>query len=90
LPLDERQSEEMILTSAQSLFAAIVLSDLRFTRGEALGLAGLFVAQFFFPGTEDRYYFIGIYLGLSAILLASAERRRDFFGLVFSLPASDR
>ncbi len=90
LPLDARQSEEMFLTSAQSLFAAVVLADLRFTRVEALGLAGLFVAQFFFTGTEDRYYFIAVYLLLTAVLLASAQRRRDFFGLVFSLPASDR
>lgn len=90
LPLDARQSEEMILTSAQSLFAAVVLCDLRFTRGEALGLAGLFLAQFFFPGTDDRYYFIGLYLVLTVALLATRERRRDFFGLVFSLPASDR
>jgi len=90
LPLDARQSEEMILTSAQSLFASVVIADLRFTRAEALGLASLFGAQFLFPGTTERYYFTGLYLALTAVLLASAQRRRDFFGLVFSLPASDR
>ncbi len=90
LPLDARQSEEMLLTSSQSLLAAVVICDLRFTRGEALALAAVFLAQFFFPGTEERYWFSALYLGLAAALLYPAERRRIFFGLLFSTPAKDR
>jgi cation:H+ antiporter len=90
LPLDERQSEEMLLTSAQSLLAAVVICDLEFSRAEALALAGLFLGQFFFPGTHERYYFVVLYLLLSAAMLASPTRRRTFFGLLFSSPASDR
>lgn len=90
LPLDERQSEELLLTSAQSLFAAVVICDLRFTRGEALALALAFGGQFLFPGTEERYYFSAFYLILAAAMLISPVRRRTFFGLLFSSPARDR
>jgi cation:H+ antiporter len=83
LPLDERQTEELILTSSQSLLAAILICDLRFTRVEALGLALLFGGQFLFTETEVRYFFIAVYLLLSGVLLAtSARRRRTFVGLI--------
>jgi cation:H+ antiporter len=83
LPLDERQTEELILTSSQSLLAAILICDLRFTRFEAVGLALLFGGQFLFTETEVRYFFIALYLLLSAVLLAtSAQRRRTFVGLI--------
>jgi cation:H+ antiporter len=90
LPLDERQTEELILTSAQSLLAAIVISDLRFTRREGMALAALFAGQFLFTSTEVRYLFIALYLLISLGLLMSAKRRRVFAGLLFSGPRSDR
>ena len=62
LPLDARQTEELILTSAQSLLAALLIVDLRFTRTEALMLAVLFLGQFLFTTTETRYFFIALYL----------------------------
>ena len=86
LPLDERQTEELILTSAQSLLAAIVISDLRFSRVEGIGLAVLFAGQFLFTSTEVRYLFIALYLTLSLGLLFSAKRRRIFFSLLSSGP----
>jgi cation:H+ antiporter len=89
LPLDARQTEELILTSAQSLFAAIVIADLRFSRPEAIALAVLFGGQFLFTSTEVRYLFTAFYLLLSALMLLSAERRRVFFGLLFSAPHSE-
>lgn len=88
LPLDERQTEELILTSAQSLLAAIVIADLRFTRREGMALAALFAGQFLFTSTEVRYLFIAFYLLLSVGLLLSAERRRVFARLLFSGPRS--
>jgi len=92
LPLDHRQTAELWLTSAQSLLAAIVISNLRFTRREALVLALLFAAQLFFPSTAVRWGFVALYLLLAAGLLVFGPRgqREAFFALVFSLPSSDR
>ncbi|MFQ5418229.1 MAG: sodium:calcium antiporter, partial [Myxococcota bacterium] len=70
LPLDARQTEELILTSAQSLLAVIVIVDLRFSRAEAVSLAVLFLAQFRFTSPEVRYFFIAIYLAIALVLLA--------------------
>ncbi|HKJ24351.1 MAG TPA: hypothetical protein VKB65_05970, partial [Myxococcota bacterium] len=70
LPLDARQSEELWLTSAQSLLAVILIADMRFSRVEALALAVLFLGQLFCPETRVRWGFIAVYLALSAALLA--------------------
>jgi len=88
LPLDERQTEELLLTSAQSLLAAILAADLRFGRREAGLLLVLFLAQLGFPSTEARWWFIGAYLALAAGLLVFGPQRqtRSFLRLVFSLP----
>jgi cation:H+ antiporter len=69
LPLDERQTEELVLTSSQSLLAAVLILDLRFTRREAVLLACLFLGQFLFTSTAVRYGFTAIYLALALILL---------------------
>jgi cation:H+ antiporter len=45
LPFDERQTAEVLLTGAQSLFGVAILASLTFTLSEAGMLAGLFVAQ---------------------------------------------
>jgi cation:H+ antiporter len=83
LPLDERQTEELILTSSQSLLAAVLICDMRFSRIEALALAGLFGGQFLFTETHVRYYFIMLYLVLSvSLLIASSERRQRFTELL--------
>lgn len=47
--LDHRQKEELLLTSAQSLFAALIISDFRFALREALLLLLLFFAQWLLP-----------------------------------------
>ncbi len=90
LPLDERQVEELLLTSAQSLLAAIMLSDLRISRREALGLALLFGAQLVFPSTAVRWWFIWIYLALAAVYLCIPSQRRHFLRLLFSSPVAGR
>ena len=80
LPLDGRQVEELLLTSAQSLLAAIMLSDLRFSRKEALALAALFAGQLFFPSTTARWWFFGVYLLASVgLLTVGPKRQRDAF-----------
>jgi cation:H+ antiporter len=90
LPLDSRQTEELILTSAQSLLAAILISDLDFSRREGIALAILFGGQFLFTSTEVRYLFTALYLIVSLALLLSVERRRVFLGLLASVPRSRR
>jgi cation:H+ antiporter len=84
LPLDERQTEELVLTSAQSLLAVVLIVDLRFSRLEAMALAALFLAQFLFTSTEVRYLFIGFYLALAAALLiqGGGKRRHDLFSIL--------
>lgn len=76
LDLDHRQKEELLLTSAQSLFAAVVISDFRFALWEALLLLGLFVSQFFFPQEEIRYIFSGLYLLAAVIMIFNSRTRR--------------
>jgi cation:H+ antiporter len=89
LPLDARQTEELILTSTQSLLATILIVDLRFSRSEAVMLALLFGGQFLFTSTEVRYLFIALYLAISLALLArSRERRTDLWRILFSDPNS--
>lgn len=79
MPLDHRQIEEMLLTSAQSLFAIAVLSNLKFSLLEATVLFVLFVAQWFFPSPAARYIFSAIYLLLVlGVGLSTSQRRRDF------------
>ncbi len=84
LPLDARQSQELLLTSAQSLFAVILVADFRFGRREALALVLLFGIQLCFPSAAVRWTFTGIYLGLSAylLILGPPQTRRLFFLLL--------
>jgi cation:H+ antiporter len=83
LPLDARQTEELLLTSAQSLLATLLLAQLALTRLEAIVLAALFGVQLVFPGTEVRMAFAALYMVLFAgLLLQSPARRRAFFGLL--------
>jgi cation:H+ antiporter len=84
LPLDARQTEELLLTSAQSLLAAIMLSDLTFSRREALTLAALFTGQLFFSSTEARWWFTGFYgFAAVALLIRGPKAQRDaFFALL--------
>jgi cation:H+ antiporter len=86
LPLDARQTEELILTSTQSLLATILIIDLRFSRMEAVVLAVLFGGQFLFTSTEVRYFFIALYLAISLALLLLQPRRRE---LLWQLIVSD-
>ncbi|MGE4609310.1 MAG: sodium:calcium antiporter [Myxococcota bacterium] len=90
LPLDARQTEELILTSAQSLLAVVLIVDLRFSRLEAISLAALFLGQFLFTSTEVRYLFIGFYLALAIALLiqGGGKRRRDLLAILAGKPGA--
>lgn len=77
LELDARQKEELLLTSAQSFFAAVLLSDFRLSLTEAILLFTLFVAQFFFPNPNIRYIFSAVYIILAIGILAASKSRRE-------------
>jgi len=83
LPLHARPQEELLITSAQSLFAIAILADLRFTLREAMVLFGMFALQLCLPFEGVRYAFSGVYLLLVLVLgFSSRERQRDFSRLL--------
>lgn len=85
LPLDARQSEELFLTSAQSLLATLLIADLDFSRTEGVALTALFAVQLVFPDAEVRLAFGALYVVLFFALIAqSASRRRAFLELLRS------
>jgi cation:H+ antiporter len=77
MPLDARQVEEVLLTSAQSLFAVAILIDRRFSLLEAAGVFTLFASQLFFVDPEARYAYCAAYLILVVALFSvrGAEKR---------------
>ena len=74
--LDGQQKEELLLTSAQSFFAAVLISDFRLSLSEALLLFALFAAQMFFPDPRVRYAFSALYLILGVGMLLTSKQRR--------------
>ena len=75
--LDARQKEELLLTSAQSLFAAVVISDFRFALWEAMLLLILFTAQLLTPQENIRLIFCGLYLVAAVVMLIQSKTRRQ-------------
>jgi cation:H+ antiporter len=79
LPLDARQTEELVLTSAQSLLATLLIAEFEFSRAEAVLLAALFGVQLVFPDTSVRLAFSGLYILIFALALLLAPHRREAF-----------
>ena len=71
--LDARQTEEFILTAAQTLLGLAVLIDLRFQVWEAVALFLLFAVQFPFPQPAVR---LALAAGYGVIALVILARRR--------------
>jgi len=80
LHLDARQAQEILLTSAQSLFAIAVLCNLRLSLVEAALLFALFITQLLLPSSLARHTFCGIYLVLGAVIMV--HQRRPFVRLL--------
>ncbi|MBI4051685.1 MAG: sodium:calcium antiporter [Elusimicrobia bacterium] len=87
--LDPRQREELLLTSAQSLFALAVLADLQFSLSEAFLLFILFITQMFFPSTAVRYAYAALYLILTVFLLIFSRGKLKGLKELFSLRSSE-
>jgi len=73
--LDPRQVEEIFLTSAQSLFALVLLMNLSFSAGEAAALLLLFATQIAFPQPSARWAFAFGYIALSVAMLTLQGNR---------------
>src|SRR5262245_10014657 len=74
--LDLRQREEIFLTSAQSVFALLVISNFEFSIVEAGMLVGLFVPQFLLTGSSARIGLAIVYLVLSGAMLVGSRSLR--------------
>jgi len=77
MALDVRQTEEILLTSAQSLFAISLLAHLTLSRSGAVTLFLLFITQLVFPNTWVRYGYSALYIFLSLYLLLKDRRLRS-------------
>ena len=74
IALDGRQTEEFILTAAQTLLGFAFLADLRLGVREAIALLLLFALQFLFPQPEVRIGFALAYAVLAVALLVRHRR----------------
>jgi cation:H+ antiporter len=83
MELDLRQREEIFLTTAQSIFALVVIANFRFSVLEAMLLFVLFAAQLFFTSAEARWAYAGLYILLSiGFIVRSADTRRAVMHLL--------
>jgi cation:H+ antiporter len=81
--MDQRQVEEMLLTSAQSVFAVAVLINLSFSLMEAGFLFVLFTTQLLIPDPTFRYYFSFLYIALTiGIFVLSKDSRKSLLALL--------
>lgn len=91
LPLDDRQTQEVLLTAAQSLFAVVLLAALYLGSRGAMALLVLFTTQLILPFLETplnfitgsdisleqgRLWFSFIYLGAVVLVVGVNGRRR--------------
>jgi cation:H+ antiporter len=78
LPLDDRQRDEVLLTAAQSLFAVVLLLDLRLSLVGAGALFGLFMTQMVFPDTRGILTVVYIVLAAVVLLISRGSALRAF------------
>jgi cation:H+ antiporter len=89
LELDARQTWEVLLTSAQSIFALVVIASFSFSLMEASLLLGLFMVQLFFPSPEFRFWYSLVYIAL-AVGMALLIRQNRVSLLLGMLPRMRR
>lgn len=85
LPLDFRQSEEIFLTAAQSLFATLIISNLQFSIYEGLFLFLLFSLQLVMPGEFSRIIFSIIYLIFSIFIYVRGNLGKEIKSCIYSI-----
>jgi len=82
MPLDARQTEEVLLTVAQSLLAVVMLANWRFGVWEAVLLLSLFGSQLALTAPRIRMAYAVAYLCISAAYLMHPAYRRSFINLL--------
>ena len=81
--MDERQTEEILLTAAQSLFAVAVLANLSFSLAEAAMIFFLFFTQLLIPDPRFRMYYSFLYILLAVgLFVFNRQSRRSFLTLL--------
>lgn len=81
--LDARQTEEIFLTAAQSLFAIAVLANLSFSLAEAGLIFVLFATQLFFTDPVFRHAYAIAYIVLTVLwLIVSPSSRQGLVAMV--------
>lgn len=91
IPLDGRQTTELLVTSAQSAFAVAILADMKFGLWEAVLLAAIFLSHIPFTSETARHIYAGVYLLFTLnLLLAKSENRRGLVAMVRQVAASAR
>lgn len=91
LTLDPRQTEEIFLTIAQSLFATAIISKMKITVTDAFLLFSLFITQLFITHELTRWIYAGVYCLLGALLIFTDKERRTnirmFWQDFFKIPS---
>ncbi len=83
LELEARPRAELLLTSAQSLFAIAVLADLSFSLFEAGALLTLYILPWFLHDEAAHYGFAALYLVMVFVVgFRTKGHRRDFARLL--------
>lgn len=80
--LDPRQVEEILLTTAQSLFAVVILADFSFSLLEGVVLFVLFGTQMVSTSPEFRYYYSFLYLVLAIAFVVMRPQLRQSLWLL--------
>lgn len=80
LPLDVRQEHEILLTAAQSLFAVLLLLDLRLSLVGGGFLFGMFLMQFVWPDIRVEMSIAYVLFGIIAVFLSRTHAGRAFRG----------
>lgn len=79
LPFDPRQSEEIFLTAAQSLFALTLVIDFDLSLGDAALLFFLYIPQYFLPGIVEReWYAVGFLVLTAGVCLFKKDQFKKF------------
>lgn len=85
-----RQSEEIFLTAAQSLFAVTLLLDLRLGLPGSVMLVGLFIASFIWPDNHMEVGIIYLVLALIALFIVRRDVIPTFTGVRTFLSEASR
>jgi len=77
MALDARQVEEILLTSAQSIFAIVLLCDMEFSMLDGTMLLVLFLSQFAVTHPTGRLIMSGIYVLLTLGMIIRKPNTRQ-------------